>query len=94
MAMDTSLTFNMHRLDQVAWNIDRRGINSIPAAALRELGFMAKSAGVSQIFTDLLVDANAPAIARERAFGNIASAINSPAATTTNGTTNKDNKAA
>ena len=93
MDMDTSLTFNMQRLDQVAWNIDRRGINSIPAAALRELGFLAKSAGVSQIVTDLLVDANAPAIARERAFGNIASLVSSPV-TTGAGATAKDNKAA
>ena len=66
------------RLDQVAWTIDQRGINAIPAAALRELGFLATSAGAHQILSDVLVDPAAPAIARQRAFGRIASLLAEP----------------
>jgi hypothetical protein len=76
--MDTSFIPTTHRLDQMAWTIDQRGINSIPAAALRELGFVARTAGVSQILADVLVDTSAPTVARQRAFGNIASVLASP----------------
>ena len=73
--METNFIPTTQRLDQVAWTIDQRGINSIPAAALRELGFLARSAGGSQILSDVLVDTTAPAIARQRAFGHIASLL-------------------
>ena len=76
--METSFIPTAQRLDQVAWTIDQRGINSIPAAALRELGFLARSAGGSQILSDVLVDANAPAVVRQRAFGHIASLLADP----------------
>jgi len=66
------------RLDQVAWTIDQRGINAIPAAALRELGFLARSAGANQVLTDVLADTNAPEIARQRAYGRIASVLADP----------------
>ena len=79
--MNIALITTNLRLDQVAWTIDRRGINSIPAAALRELGFEARSAGASQILTDVLEDTGAPSVARQRAFGNIASLLASPAST-------------
>jgi hypothetical protein len=64
-----------HQLESMAWTIDRQGIDSIPAAALRELGFEARSAGVRPGLTDLLIDATAPAVVRSRAFGRIASII-------------------
>ena len=86
VVMDNPFIPTKQRLDQVAWTIDQRGINSIPAAALRELGFLALSAGASQILTDVLVDTCAPSVARQRAFGNIASLLASPAQTTTTGT--------
>lgn len=79
--METSFIPTSQRLDQVAWTIDQRGINSIPAAALRELGFLAKSAGASKILTDVLVDTKAPSVARQRAFGRIASLIAEPVKT-------------
>jgi len=77
--MDTPFIPTTQRLDQVAWTIDRRGINAIPAAALRELGFLARSAGGSQILSDVLVDPNAPSVARQRAYGRIASLLAEPA---------------
>lgn len=64
-----------HRLESMAWTIDRQGIDSIPAAALRELGFEARKAGVRPGLTDLLIDPTAPAVVRCRAFGRIAAVI-------------------
>ena len=81
VAMNNPLNPTNLRLDQVAWTIDQRGINSIPAAALRELGFLALSAGASQIVTDVLIDTCAPSVARQRAFGKIASLLGNPACT-------------
>lgn len=73
--METHFIPTTQRLDQVAWTIDQRGINSIPAAALRELGFLARSAGGSHVLSEVLVDTAAPAVARQRAFGHIASLL-------------------
>lgn len=80
--MNNPFTTNQ-RLDQVAWTIDQRGINSIPAAALRELGFQARAAGASQVLSDVLSDTAAPTVARQRAFGMIASFIAEPVKTPT-----------
>ena len=77
-AMETHFIPTTQRLAQVAWTIDQRGINSIPAAALRELGFLARSAGGSQVLSDVLVDTTAPAVVRQRAFGHIASLLADP----------------
>ena len=77
-AMDSPFIPTTQRLDQVAWTIDQRGINAIPAAALRELGFLARSAGGSQILSDVLVDTTAPTVARQRAYGRIASLLAEP----------------
>lgn len=79
--MDNPFIPTTQRLDQVAWTIDQRGINAIPAAALRELGFLARSAGGSQILSDVLIDTNAPTVARQRAYGRIASLLAEPAKT-------------
>ena len=76
--MDNPFIPTTQRLDQVAWTIDQRGINSIPAAALRELGFLARSAGGSQVLSDVLVDTTAPAVARQRAYGRIAALLAEP----------------
>lgn len=64
-----------HQLESMAWTIDRQGIDAVPAAALRELGFEARNAGVRPGLTDLLVDDSAPAVVRNRAFGRIASLL-------------------
>ncbi len=80
--MDNPFIPTNQRLDRVAWTIDQRGINAIPAAALRELGFLARSAGASHVLSDVLVDTTAPAVARQRAFGRIASLLAQPAKTT------------
>ena len=66
-------THTHHQLESMAWTIDRQGIDAVPAAALRELGFEARNAGVRTGLTDLLVDAPAPGVVRSRAFGFIAS---------------------
>lgn len=66
-------THSHHELESMAWTIDRQGIDAIPTAALRELGFEARNAGVRAGLTDLLVDPSAPAVVRNRAFGFIAS---------------------
>ncbi|CAN5631856.1 hypothetical protein BH10ACT2_BH10ACT2_18940 [soil metagenome] len=77
--MNNAFVPTLQRLDSVAWTIDQRGINAIPAAALRELGFLALSAGASHVLTDVLVDTNAPSVARQRAYGRIASVLADPA---------------
>ncbi len=61
--------------DRLAWTIAERGIHAIPPAVLRELGFQARSAGVQPILTEILLDGSAPPVARQRAFGRIASAL-------------------
>lgn len=81
--MDNPFIPTIQRLDQVAWTIEQRGINAIPAAALRELGFLARSAGGSQILSDVLVDTTAPNVARQRAYGRIASLLAEPTPTPT-----------
>lgn len=68
-------TITHHQLDSMAWTIDRQGIDAVPASVLRELGFVARDAGVRAGLTDLLVDETAPAVVRDRAFGVVASAI-------------------
>lgn len=77
--MNTSLSTSLHQLTQVAWTIDQRGIDAIPAAALRELGFQALSAGASHVLADVLIDTSAPKVARQRAYGRIASLLADPA---------------
>ncbi len=61
--------------DRLAWTIAERGIHAIPPAVLRDLGFQARSAGVQPILTEILLDGSAPPVARQRAFGHIASAL-------------------
>lgn len=79
-----------HQLESMAWTIDRQGIDSIPVAALRELGFEARNAGVRPGLTDLLVDQTAPAVVRSRAFGRIASVIGRRSGDTTDTTITPD----
>jgi hypothetical protein len=71
--MNTPL--NTQTLDGMAWTISKSGFDSIPAAALRELGFEARRAGVSPSVAHTLVDGNVPLVVRQRAFGHIASKI-------------------
>ncbi|MBI4883501.1 MAG: hypothetical protein HY826_05540 [Actinobacteria bacterium] len=66
------------RMERMALTIDRRGINAIPVAALRELGFQAVSAGSSRIVAEVLADPCAPPVARERAFGIVATVLAGP----------------
>ena len=67
--------FTHQHIESMAWTIDRQGIDAIPASALRELGFEARSAGVRPGLVDLLVDHSAPAVVRNRAFGFITSVL-------------------
>ena len=62
-------------LDGMAWTISKNGFESVPAAALRELGFEARRAGVSASLAHTLVDSNVPLVVRQRAFGHIASKV-------------------
>jgi hypothetical protein len=71
--MNTPL--NTQTLDGMAWTISKGGFDSIPAAALRELGFEARRAGVSASVAHTLVDRNVPLVVRQRAFGHIASKV-------------------
>ena len=71
--MNTPL--NTQTLDGMAWTISKSGFDSIPAAALRELGFEARRAGVSASLAHTLVDSNVPLVVRQRAFGHVASKI-------------------
>jgi hypothetical protein len=71
--MNTPL--NTQTLDGMAWTISRSGFDSVPAAALRELGFEARRAGVSNSVAHTLVDNNVPLVVRQRAFGHIASKV-------------------
>ena len=71
--MNTPLT--TQTLDGMAWTISKSGFDSIPAAALRELGFEARRAGVSASVAHTLVDSNVPLVVRQRAFAHVASKI-------------------
>jgi hypothetical protein len=71
--MNTPLT--PQTLDGMAWTISKSGFDTIPAAALRELGFEARRAGVSASLAHTLVDSNVPLVVRQRAFGHIASKV-------------------
>ena len=62
-------------LDGMAWTISRSGFDSVPAAALRELGFEARRAGVSNSVAHTLVDSNVPLVVRQRAFGHVAAKV-------------------
>lgn len=62
-------------LDSMAWKIERHGIDSIPPAVLRDLGFEADRAGLSASLSAVLTDPAAPPVVRQRAFGHIASAL-------------------
>jgi len=62
-------------LDGMAWTISRSGFDTVPAAALRELGFEARRAGVGNSVAHTLVDSNVPLVVRQRAFGHIASKV-------------------
>jgi hypothetical protein len=71
--MNTPLT--TQALDGMAWTISTSGFDSIPTAALRELGFEARRAGVDASLAHTLVDSNVPLVVRQRAFGHIASRL-------------------
>ena len=71
--MNTPLT--TQALDGMAWTISQSGIDSIPAAALRELGFEARRAGVSASLAHTIVDSSVPLVVRQRAFGHIAARV-------------------
>ena len=62
-------------LDGMAWTISKSGFDSIPAAALRELGFEARRAGVSNSVAHTLVDGTVPLVVRQRAFGHVAAKL-------------------
>ena len=62
-------------LDGMAWTISKSGFDSVPAAALRELGFEARRAGVSNSVAHTLVDSNVPLVVRQRAFGHVAAKV-------------------
>ncbi len=62
-------------IDRLAWTIADKGVHTIPTAVLRELGFEAHAAGAKPVFTEILLDASAPPVARQRAFGQIATLI-------------------
>ena len=62
-------------IDRVAWTIADGGINAVSPAVLRELGFQARGAGVEPVLTEILLNRSAPPVARQRAFGHIASAL-------------------
>jgi hypothetical protein len=73
--MNTPLT--TQALDGMAWTISTSGFDSVPAAALRELGFEARRAGVNASVAHTLVDSTVPLVVRQRAFGHIASKLGS-----------------
>ena len=89
--------FTHQHIESMAWTIDRQGIDAIPASALRELGFVAQSAGVRPGLVDRLVDRatallatpdilvnnSAPAVVRNRAFGFITSVLGRTPGTST-----------
>jgi hypothetical protein len=68
-------TLSSQQLDRMAYTIANRGFETIPAAALRELGFEARRAGVSPSVSYTMTDNAAPLVARQRAFGFIAAKL-------------------
>jgi hypothetical protein len=66
---------SINHLDNMAWTVSNRGFDSVSAAALRELGFEARRAGVSASVAHTLVDTEVPLVVRQRAFGHIAAKL-------------------
>jgi hypothetical protein len=64
-------TLSSQQLDRMAWTIASTGFNTIPAAALRELGFEARHAGIDAAVAHTVADPSAPLVVRQRAFGVI-----------------------
>jgi len=62
-------------LESLAWHIDRFGFDGTTQQHLHDLRSAADQAGVRPDLTDLVVDESAPAVARSRAFGHIATFI-------------------
>ena len=71
--MNTPLT--PQKLEGLTWTISTSGFDSVPAAALRELGFEARRAGVSASLAHTIVDSSVPLVVRQRAFGHIAAKV-------------------
>lgn len=71
-SMASGRAFDATTLDDLAWRIDRHGIDGIPASTLRDLGFAALDADASATLVALVVDPAEPAVARQRAFGRLA----------------------
>jgi hypothetical protein len=70
-------TLTSAHLDRMAWTIASTGFDTVPAAALRELGFEARRAGIDAVVAHTLADAGAPLVVRQRAFGMIAERLSS-----------------
>jgi hypothetical protein len=66
---------NLTSLDRMAWTIADKGFASIPVAALRELGFEARRAGIDPAVAHTLVDTQSPLVLRQRAFGYVAARL-------------------
>ena len=70
-------TLTSHQLDRMAWTIASSGFDTVPSAALRELGFEARRAGIDAAVAHTLADPGAPLVVRQRAFGVIAERLGS-----------------
>ncbi len=60
-------------IDSLATTIVRSGVAAVDPIALALLARQARSAGASAVLVDVLLGAHEPTVARERAFGRIAS---------------------
>ncbi len=71
-----------HRFDALADALDRDGFADQPLAVRRLLDAVvaeARRSQVSSVLVDVLADPAQPDVARQRAFGRVASALQAPA---------------
>jgi hypothetical protein len=66
---------SLRHLDNMAWTVSGNGFDSISGAALRELGFEARRAGINASVAHTLIDESVPLVVRQRAFGHIAAKL-------------------
>lgn len=75
IVMDMALHPMSTQLNEMAWQIDRSGIDSITPQQLRQIRHAVGETGVRTALVEVLADQTAPAPARNRAFGRIAMLI-------------------
>jgi hypothetical protein len=73
MGMTSSLSLT--ELEQIGWTIERSGLANVTDQRLAEIAHEAIQLGIRPIAAGVLADPSEPSVARQRAFGRIASGL-------------------